>query len=276
MPEHPSVPDSPLCMHPLSPDLSTQHLSCERNTEMYTSISLLWKPQLCVVLTLTVPLWRISHIRDRPHRWVQNALHRNQSPPTNQWRTAEIGRMHGNTIMTVLKFYHTNVPAMTEANRFLFGFNHSLTGSNRSQSQHPHWTRSRQPLIVESRSYRYRSCYNFFYDDIIHCLHVRHVMWSWLRTCKNFIGAMGDSDDEHDRSRDRDKFRRERNDYGSGEKGRSGRNDSYRDRPRQPWRDDRRRSREEYDGDSRKRHSSGYGRGRDWSPPQKRPRRQEW
>ena len=87
---------------------------------------------------------------------------------------------------------------------------------------------------------------------------------------------MGDSDDEHDRSRERDKFRRERSDYGSGDKGRSSRSDSYRDR-RSTWREERRRSRDEYDSDS-KRRSGGYGRGRDWSPPPppKRARRAEW
>lgn len=83
---------------------------------------------------------------------------------------------------------------------------------------------------------------------------------------------MGDSEDEHDRSRERDKFRRERSDYGSSEKGRSSRNDSHKDR-RPTWREDRKRSREEHDGDNRRR-----SRGRDWSPPppSKRPRRTEW
>ena len=91
---------------------------------------------------------------------------------------------------------------------------------------------------------------------------------------------MGDSDDEYDRGRSRDKFRRERSDYENNEKGRSGRSDSYRDK-RATWRDDRRRSREEYDND-RRRYSSGFGRGpggsggRDWSPPPAKRMRKDW
>ncbi|XP_064382724.1 serrate RNA effector molecule homolog [Halichondria panicea] len=90
---------------------------------------------------------------------------------------------------------------------------------------------------------------------------------------------MGDSDDDQDRGRSRDKFRRERSDYNSGgDRNRS----NYREK--RPWRGDesgsgRRRSRDEYEHDSRKRFSGGsgsYGRGgREWSPPAKRMRR-EW
>ena len=88
---------------------------------------------------------------------------------------------------------------------------------------------------------------------------------------------MGDSEEEHERSRGRDKFRRERNDYGSGDKGRSSRSDSHRDR-RGSWRDDRRRGRDEYEDDRRRYSAGSYGRGpRDWSPPpSKRMRKAEW
>lgn len=43
---------------------------------------------------------------------------------------------------------------------------------------------------------------------------------------------MGDSDEEHDRSKNRDKFRRERNDYGDKPRSRT----DYRDR--RTWRDE--------------------------------------
>ena len=88
---------------------------------------------------------------------------------------------------------------------------------------------------------------------------------------------MADSDDEHDKGRGRDKFRRERSDYG--EKSRS-RGD------KRGWRDDyefsRRRGREDDDRE-RRRYSSGSDYrggppGRDWSPPPppKRMRREPW
>ena len=85
---------------------------------------------------------------------------------------------------------------------------------------------------------------------------------------------MGDSDDDHDRSHNRDKFRRERSDYNNADKGRNSRSDSYRDK-RASWREDRRRARED-DDEGRRRYSSGYVRSRDWSPPAKRPRKAEW
>ena len=81
---------------------------------------------------------------------------------------------------------------------------------------------------------------------------------------------MADSDDEHDRSRSRDKFRRERSDYGDKSRSRGG----YREK--RTWRDDdssRRRSRDDGDRD-RRRYSPS--RGRDWSPPPKRMRREGW
>ncbi len=94
---------------------------------------------------------------------------------------------------------------------------------------------------------------------------------------------MADSDDDQDKGRSRDKFRRERSDYNSGgDRNRS----SYRDSrgEKRPWRDEsdsagRRRSRDEYESESRKRFSGGSGgyghSGRDWSPPAKRMRR-DW
>jgi len=92
---------------------------------------------------------------------------------------------------------------------------------------------------------------------------------------------MGDSDEDHDRSHNRDKFRRERSDYSS-EKGGNKRGDSYHHRERSrswrdgPWREDRRRPRDDDDDGGRRRYSSGY-RNRDWSPPpMKRPRKAEW
>ena len=91
---------------------------------------------------------------------------------------------------------------------------------------------------------------------------------------------MADSDEEHERGRSRDKFRRERYDYGGDKsKGRS----DYREK--RAWRDDsdssRRRGRDDYDDEGGKRRyssGSGYSRGdRDWSPPPaKRMRREHW
>ena len=88
---------------------------------------------------------------------------------------------------------------------------------------------------------------------------------------------MADSDKEHERGRSRDKFRRERSDYGGGDRNR-GESDV---RKRRTWRDDdsssRRRSRDEFEGDARRHYSGGYNRGgRDWSPPAKRMRREHW
>ena len=93
----------------------------------------------------------------------------------------------------------------------------------------------------------------------------------------SFVAEMADSDEEHDRSRSRDKFPRERSDYRGSDRNRS-RSDV---RDRRTWRDDdsssRRRSRDEFEGDSRRHYGGGYNRsGRDWSPPAKRMRRDHW
>ncbi len=77
---------------------------------------------------------------------------------------------------------------------------------------------------------------------------------------------MADSDEEREEGRNRDKFRRERNDYGgSGEKTRS--RSDYREK--RTWREDhegsRRRSRDEYEERDRRRYPARIV--REWSPP---------
>ena len=112
---------------------------------------------------------------------------------------------------------------------------------------------------------------------ILRGLWTKKVKLRWRRVSE----FMGDSDDDHDRSHSRDKFRRERSDYGS-EKGGNKRGDSYnRERNRSwrdgSWREDRRRPRDDDDDGGRRRYSSGYSRSRDWSPPHmKRPRKSDW
>lgn len=87
---------------------------------------------------------------------------------------------------------------------------------------------------------------------------------------------MGDSDDEHDRRRARDKFRRERSDYTDRRRDRddrSSRRDDWSDRRREPsWENRRRGDYREFD---RGRRDSAGGRHHEMSPPIKRVRR-DW
>nr|XP_058954970.1 serrate RNA effector molecule homolog B-like isoform X2 [Pocillopora verrucosa] len=86
---------------------------------------------------------------------------------------------------------------------------------------------------------------------------------------------MGDSDDEHDRRRARDKFRRERSDYNDRRRDReerSSRRDEWSDRRREPSWESRRRG--EYREFDRGRRDSS-GRHQEMSPPIKRVRR-DW
>ncbi|KAL5493110.1 hypothetical protein EMCRGX_G014236 [Ephydatia muelleri] len=85
---------------------------------------------------------------------------------------------------------------------------------------------------------------------------------------------MADSDEDSERSRSRDKFRRERSDYGD-----KARRNDHRER-KGAWRDEsgesRRRSRDEYEDDRERRRYSPY-RGREWgSPPPMKRRREGW
>ncbi|XP_022788107.1 serrate RNA effector molecule homolog isoform X2 [Stylophora pistillata] len=86
---------------------------------------------------------------------------------------------------------------------------------------------------------------------------------------------MGDSDEEHDRRRARDKFRRERSDYNDRRRDReerSSRRDEWSDRRREPSWENRRRG--EYREFDRGRRDSS-GRHHEMSPPMKRVRR-DW
>ncbi|CAH1247279.1 SRRT [Branchiostoma lanceolatum] len=87
--------------------------------------------------------------------------------------------------------------------------------------------------------------------------------------------AMGDSDDEYDRRRGRDKFRRERSDYDRTRERDDRRRDDWSDRRRDSWdmqSRDRRRDYRDYDRGRRDRYSPPR---HDMSPPMKRMRR-DW
>lgn len=86
---------------------------------------------------------------------------------------------------------------------------------------------------------------------------------------------MGDSDDEYDRRRARDKFRRERSDYTDRRRDRddrSSRRDDWSERRREPsWENRRRGDYREFDRGRR----DSAGRHHEMSPPMKRVRR-DW
>jgi len=87
---------------------------------------------------------------------------------------------------------------------------------------------------------------------------------------------MGDSDDEYDRRRARDKFRRERSDYTDRRRDRedrSSRRDDWSDRRREPSWENRRRG--DYRGEFDRGRRDSAGRHHEMSPPMKRVRR-DW